>query len=218
MYKLLTILTITIIFSNTAVAEVTKSVGDINKGKALSVTCIGCHGVDGNSPSNAFPKIAGQHSSYIVKQLQDFKSNKRQNGIMFGMVAALSEQDMLDLAQFYAAQTIKPNVAVGDKKLIALGKRLYRGGNHKNGTPACSSCHAPDGYGIKSAKFPVLAAQYASYTTAQLKAFRQYSINNKLSDDKKAYRGNDINNTMRQATAELSDVDIRALSQYIAGL
>ncbi len=217
---IITIFSTLLLISNSVIAQkvARDSIGNANKGKVLSATCIACHGVDGNSPSNAFPKIAGQRQRYLFKQLKDFKSSKRKNGIMLGIVAPLSEQDMLDLSAYFAKQKPKHNAAIGDEKLIAMGRDIYRGGNIKNNIPACSACHGPKGLGINSAKFPLLSLQYASYTTEQLKAFRQYYLNEKLSDDKKPYRDNDINKIMRQSASELSDTQIKALSQYIAGL
>ncbi len=219
MSKLAVIIFLLFVNNNTIAETVVKSdTGNADKGKVLSASCIGCHGTDGNSPTNAFPKIAGQHKTYLFKQLQDFKSSKRKNTIMLGMVASLSKQDMLDLSAYFAKQTPSHNASINDKKLITIGKNIYRGGDVKNNIPACSACHGPRGLGISSAKFPLLSMQYASYTASQLKAFRQYYLNEKLSDDKKPARDNDINKIMRQSASGLSDVQIKALSQYIAGL
>lgn len=194
--------------------------GDATRGKALSSTCVVCHGVDGNSPSDAFPKIAGQHVGYTFKQLKDFKSKKRNNAIMSGFVAALSEQDMKDLASYFAQQTSAPNVAKKDKDkdLIALGKRLYRGGHIKLGIPACAACHSPKGRGIAGAKFPKISAQHPAYTIAQLKAFRQAILNEQLSDNPQPARENDAQKMMRQISGKLTDKQINALAHYIATL
>lgn len=191
---------------------------DISRGKYLSKSCVSCHGINGNSPSDAFPKIAGQHASYLLKQLMDFKTKKRNHDLMSGIVAPLSKQDLTDLAAFYANQTPQANVAKKDPELIALAEKLYRGGNEKTGISACSACHSPDGKGIASAKFPALSFQHAAYTKTQLKAFRQASLNEKFSDNIKSARENDIDAIMRQVSKNLTDKEINALSEYIAGL
>lgn len=199
-------------------AHLFANVGNVAKGKTLSKGCIACHGVDGNSPSPAFPKIAGQHASYLLKQLKDFKSKTRDNVLMFAQVVALKEQDMRDLSAYFATQKIKANVAQADKELLALGRKLYKSGDAKSNMPACSACHGPQGNGIASAKFPQLNFQYAQYTSSQLKAFRQAILNQQLSDSPKPARTNDANKIMRQISGQLTDLQIKALSQYIAGL
>lgn len=201
-------------FSFTSVSQAANA----NKGKALAKTCAACHGKNGNSTSSAFPKIAGQHASYLLKQLQDFKTKKRNNALMAGIVAPLTQENMADLSAYFAKQTSTPNVAKKDNDMIALGEKLYRGGRLSGGIPACSACHSPKGEGIASAKFPALSAQHPAYTASQLKAFRQFSLNQQLSDSKKAARENDLNKMMRDIAAELTDIEINALAQYIAGL
>ena len=117
--------------------------GNAAAGKAKSQTCAACHGADGNSASADFPKLAGQHEEYLYKQLKQFKSGERPNAIMVGQVAGLSDQDMQDLAAFYASQTIKGGTA--DETKVELGKAIYRGGNTASGVPACMACHGPNG-------------------------------------------------------------------------
>ena len=214
------LLIISLLYSHSLLAKTDNEpkIGNANKGKILSKTCIGCHGIDGNSISDAFPKIAGQHSAYSLKQLKNFKNKKRFSPLMAGIVAPLTEENIADLSEFFASQAPKPTTVKQNDKLFTLGQKLYRGGNIQSGTPACSACHGPSGKGIASAKFPALALQHSAYTITQLKAFRQYSLNQKFSDSKKPARENDLNKIMRQATAHLTDIEIKALAHYIATL
>ncbi len=190
--------------------------GDANQGKAKSVTCVACHGVDGNSMVANFPKIAGQGESYLFKQLQDFKSGARKDATMAGMVAPLSAQDMQNLSAYYAAQNTKQGVAKKSAN-IALGQKLYNGGDSAKGVTACAACHGPQGEGVPSAAFPALASQHAAYTAKQLKDFRQVSINAQIGDTKPS-RVNDDRQMMVEFTKNLTNEDIDALAQYIAGL
>jgi len=179
--------------------------GDAAKGRPIAESvCAACHGVDGNSPIPVNPNLAGQHPSYIYKELVDFKAGRRKNAAMTPMVASLSEADMHNLAAYFAAQ--KPaSAAATDRALATAGQRIYRGGNSDTGLPACSGCHSPDGAGIP-AQYPRLAGQHGDYTVAQLQAFR--------SGD----RSNDANAMMRTIAGRLSDKDMAALAQYITGL
>ena len=179
--------------------------GNAAAGKDKSAMCAGCHGADGNSPADAFPKLAGQHEGYLAKQLADFKAAKDRNDpTMLGMVAALTEQDMADLSAFYAGQSVKAGIA--DEKQVALGKAIYQGGNMASGVPACMGCHAPNGAGNPGAKFPALQGQHAKYTAKQLVDFR---------DNK---RKNDAGKMMRNVALRMTNEEIEAVSQYIAGL
>ncbi len=178
--------------------------GDKSAGKAKSAVCAGCHGVDGNSTNPEWPKLAGQHEDYIVKQLQEFKSKVRDNATMYPQAAALSDQDMADLAAYFASQTPKPGIA--DEKVVKLGETLFRGGSSASGLPACTGCHGPNGAGNPLAKFPSLAGQHATYTANQLKAFRA------------GVRANDAGKMMRMISTRLTDPEIEALAQYISGL
>ncbi|QKQ24265.1 cytochrome c4 [Candidatus Ruthia endofausta] len=190
--------------------------GDVVKGKVTAVTCVACHGVQGNSVVATFPKLAGQGEGYLLKQLQDFKSNVRQDAIMKGTVAPLTESDMENLAAYFSKQTITQGVASKNAN-IALGERLYRGGNKEKGVTACIACHGPIGTGIPSAKFPALVSQHAAYITKQLIAFRQDAHNVQM-DTNAAERNNDYEGMMRNITKYLSNKEIEAVSQYIAGL
>ena len=179
--------------------------GNAAAGKAKVATCAGCHGADGNAPADSFPKLAGQHAGYIAKQLADFKAAKDRNDpTMSAMTAALSKQDMLDIAAFYASQTGKAGMA--DEKQVELGKAIYRGGNMSTGVAACMGCHSPSGAGNPGAKFPSLKGQFAAYTAKQLRLFR---------DGK---RSNDAGKMMRNVAARMSNAEIDAVSQFIAGL
>ncbi|HVJ25194.1 MAG TPA: c-type cytochrome [Burkholderiales bacterium] len=171
--------------------------------------CAACHAGDGNSTAPANPKIAGQISEYLHKQLVDFKAQggkkpARESPIMTGMVANLSDADMKGLATFYSGQQLKP-AAASDKSLAALGQKLWRGGNAANGVPACAGCHGPAGAGMP-AQYPRVAGQYAEYIAAQLKAFRDGT------------RANDPNGMMRGVTARMTEREMRAVAEYAAGL
>ena len=187
--------------ANEAVAPAAKP--DLAKGEAsYGAVCAACHGVDGNSAISANPKLAQQHPDYIVKQLQEFKSGKRANAIMMGMSAALSEQDMKNIAAWLATKAAKKGFAK-DKELVTLGERIYRGGIADRQIAACAGCHSPTGAGIPS-QYPRLAGQHADYAVAQLTAFRDGVRKN--------------NTQMTQVAAKLNDREIKAVSDYIAGL
>ncbi len=183
---------------------------DLAKGKQIaSQVCVACHAADGNSVIPANPKLAGQIPEYLLKQLRDFKSEggkpaRRQNPIMNGMVATLSDADMRSLAAYFGSQTLRPAVAQ-DKELAAQGQKLYRGGDAATGVPACAGCHGPSGAGIPI-EFPRLGGQFSEYVEAQLKAF------------KSGARANDPNEMMRTIAARMSDQQIKAVAQYVAGL
>lgn len=187
-----------------SVASNTFAAGNPAAGKAKSQTCAACHGADGNSMNADFPKLAGQHEEYLYKQLMEFKSGKRANAIMAGQVAGLSEQDMMDLAAYYASQTVKAGTA--DETKVAAGEAIYRGGNAASGVAACMACHGPNGAGNPQAKFPALAGQHAKYTKAQLMAFA------------KGDRANDAGHMMRNVAAKMTEAEMDAVAEYIAGL
>ncbi len=178
--------------------------GDPEKGKTLSQTCAACHSVDGNSVSPIWPKLAGQHAEYIVKQLQDFKDGKRVNAQMAPMVASLSDEDMADIAAYFAIQNIKPGSA--KPELIESGQQIYRAGDAEAGIPACMACHGPAGAGNPGAKYPALGGQHAEYTVIQLKAFKSEE------------RSNDEANVMRDIAGPMTNTQIEAVSAYIQGL
>lgn len=183
---------------------------DIAKGRQTSAQiCAACHAIDGNSVLAANPKLAGQIPEYLTKQLLDFKPRsgkkaERDNAIMAGMVATLSEADMRNVSAYYAQQKLKAFVA-RDKDLAAAGQKLYRGGNSETGVAACAGCHGPTGAGIPS-QFPRVSGQFPEYIEAQLIAFRAKT------------RANDPNGMMRGVAARMTDQEIKAVAEYVAAL
>ncbi len=210
-----TVILMSIIFA--AFSSVSFASGDAEAGQAKAAVCMGCHGADGNSLMAMYPKIAGQGEGYLIKQLQDFKSGARPSAMMAGFVATLSEDDMSDLAAHFSSQTVSENTAKADAETIELGRKIYVGGKKDTQTMACIACHGPKGLGIPSANFPAVGAQYAEYTTQQLIAFRQSSINLQTGSSDLA-RENDYEGMMRNVAKSLTNVEIEALAQYIAGL
>ena len=183
---------------------------DLAKGEQLAKqVCVACHAADGNSVAPANPKLAGQHTNYLYKQLTNFKAQggkkaARENALMAGMVANLSDLDMRALAAYYAAHKLKP-AAASDKDLAALGQKIWRGGIADKNVAACAGCHGPGGAGIPG-QYPRLAGQFAEYVDAQLKLFRAGG------------RANDPNGMMRGVAARMSDEEIKAVAEYTAGL
>lgn len=180
--------------------------GSAKAGKAKSAVCAACHGADGNGISPQFPKLAGQNARYIYEQLKLFKSGKRSNAIMSAQAAALSEQDMKDLAVYFAAQKIKPGV-VPDIELAQLGAKIYHGGLPEFDVPSCAGCHGPAGLGNPAAAYPRISGQYAQYIVKELKAYRAGTRGD--------YPHAEI---MHGVTRGLSDHDIEALAAYVTGL
>jgi cytochrome c553 len=197
--RLLTVLAL-LCLANLAGAE-----GSVEAGQQKAATCAACHGPDGNSLNPEWPSLAGQNARYLEDALKSFRpGGSRENVLMLGQVAALSDQDMADLAAFYASQTRAPRTA--DPALIAAGERLYRGGNKDRGIGACIACHGPQGMGNPQAAYPALAGQHANYTAAQLRAYASQS------------RKSDPNQMMRNTAAMLSEEEILAVASYIQGL
>jgi cytochrome c553 len=201
-----------------AVATPAMAAGDAEAGEAKAAPCAACHGQAGNAAIPTYPKLAGQGEEYLVKQLQDFKSGAHNNAIMAGQVANMSEQDMQDIAAYYAKQTAEAGQANPD--LVAQGERLYRGGDMANNIPACSGCHGPAGQGMDAAMYPHLAGQNAQYTEDQLKAFRAAGRNDL--GDAVIKRTNDGSaeepGMMQTIAAEMSDTQIKAVASFISGL
>ena len=192
------------VFSAFAAGDAPKAAKpDLVKGEAtFTAVCAACHNADGNSSIAANPKLAQQHPEYLVKHLQEFKSGKRNNAIMKGFASALSDDDMRNVAYWLASKPAKAGFAK-DKDLVAMGERIYRGGIADRQIAACAGCHSPNGAGIP-AQYPRLSGQHADYTVAQLNSFRSGS------------RANSIQ--MTQVAAKLNDKEIKAVSDYIAGL
>ncbi len=176
---------------------------DLAKGEAsYSQVCVACHAADGNSMIPENPKLAQQHPEYLVKQLEEFKSGKRASAVMQGFASMLSVEDMKNIGWWLASKPAKDGFAK-DKDLVALGERIYRGGIADRSIAACAACHSPNGAGIPS-QYPRLSGQHADYTATQLKAFRDGARTNSAQ--------------MTGVAAKLNDREIRAVSDYIAGL
>jgi cytochrome c553 len=176
---------------------------DLAKGQAISTNvCAACHTADGTRGAPANPIIAGQHPEYLAKQLAEFKAGKRQNPVMQGMAATLSEEDMRNVAAFYASKQAKPGAAK-NKATVLAGEKIYRGGIGTKAVPACAGCHSPNGAGLP-AQYPRLGGQHGDYIEAQMKAFRAGTRANSPQ--------------MTAIAANMSDKEIAAVSDYIAGL
>ncbi|RMA82178.1 c-type cytochrome [Umboniibacter marinipuniceus] len=190
--------------------------GDASAGESKSAVCAACHGADGNSVNPAWPKIAGQGEKYLLKQLRDVKSGERNIPEMTGIVANMTDQDFQDLAAYYAAGTMQlSGASADDAELLAEGEALFRGGDLERGVAACIGCHSPTGLGNAPAGFPRLSGQHADYVATQLHAFRTGA------DDptNSSARTNDGDSRiMRDVAGMLSDRQIRALANYIAGV
>ena len=178
--------------------------GDAEAGKAKSAVCAACHGADGNSTNVAWPSLAGQHATYLYKQLKDFKEGRRQDASMAGMVAALSDQDMKDLAAYFESQRAKP--VAFDGELIADGESIYRGGITETHVAACMGCHSPSGEGNGPAGWPSLKGQHPEYLVQQLQKFKDGS------------RANDAGKMMRNVVVRMSDMEMKSVAAYIAGI
>jgi cytochrome c553 len=198
-----------------AVASPVRAEGDAAAGQAKAVTCAACHGVDGNSFNPEWPSLAGQHPDYLAKQLLAFKACganpadpaacTRNNVVMMGQVMALTDQDIKDLSAYFARQKATPRTA--DPALVASGERLYRGGSKSSDVPACIACHGPTGRGNLIAGWPSVAGQHATYTAAQLTAYRS-----------KQRTTDGDTQMMRNVASRLTDDEIRAVASYIQGL
>ena len=172
--------------------------------KIVTNICIACHGIDGNSPLPANPNLSGQHAGYITKQLMQFKNGERDNAVMKGMVANLTEQDMINLGSYFEQQ--KQNLLFAKSNgENSLGEKIYRSGVASKGLPACASCHGPAGHGIPDL-YPRLNSQHAVYTISQLNAFRLET------------RMNDNAMMMRTIAQKLTDKEMNAVADYIQGL
>jgi len=180
--------------------------GNAESGRAKSATCAACHGADGNSATPDWPSLAGQHPSYIVRQLKAFKSGDRQNVTMMPFAQMLSDQDVLDVATYFSMQ--KPTPKGADPALVSLGQQIYRGGVPERGIAACIACHGPGGHGNAFAAYPRIGGQHSAYVAKTLK---EYASGDRRSDV-------EVNQMMRNVAALLLDDEIRALSSYVQGL
>lgn len=184
--------------------SISLNAASIEAGKTKSALCAGCHGQDGNSINGVWPKLAGQHATYLAKQLREFKDGTRQDPVMKGMVAALSEADMADISAYFASQTIKGGAFNAD--LVAKGESIYRGGITETSVPACIGCHSPTGAGNGPAAFPSLKSQHPEYIVMQLTKF------------KNGTRSNDSGKMMQNVSKRMLESEMQAVAAYIAGL
>ena len=198
------VVVIVAVFIGSVMPQLTLAQGDAAAGQAKSALCATCHGNDGNSELAVNPKLAGQNASYMVKQLMDFKSGVRPSPTMAAMVLSLSDQDMQDIAAWYASQQV--TLGGAEPAALELGASLYRAGNKELTVAACSACHSPTGQGNAPAGFPALGGQHAEYTLQQLKDFRS------------GVRQNDTSSMMRSIVERLTDRELEALASYISGL
>jgi cytochrome c553 len=182
-----------------------QAAGDPEAGKVKSASCAACHGADGNSVNPQWPKLAGQHESYLIRQLGYFKDGERENSTMSGMVANLSEQDIEDLAAYYASQ--EPTIGAADPTLVEFGEKIYRSGNAESGVAPCMGCHEPNGVGNPAAAWPALRGQHATYVEGQLHGFAS------------GKRVNENARKMMQILASrMTNREIRSVASYIQGL
>lgn len=186
------------------ITGVANAAGDAAAGQGKTAVCAACHGADGNSAIANFPKLAGQNATYLVKQLHDIKSGNRNIVEMTGLLDAMSDQDLEDIAAYFASKKVQGGKVAQDQ--LELGQQIYRAGLAAKGVPACTACHGANGQGIVSAGYPALSGQHADYTAKQLKDFRVSA------------RNQDPQAMMRDIAAKLSDVEIKAVSSYIQGL
>jgi cytochrome c553 len=201
-----------ILFSALTSLAAHAEVGKIDPAKAKQTAeqvCAACHLADGNSTNPQYPKLAGQHQEYLLKQLRNFKSVagkpvERNNAVMLGMATPLTDDDMKGLAVYFSQQKLKPDAAK-NKETLMLGQKLWRAGDASKGLPACAGCHGPNGLGIP-AQYPRLQGQFAEYVEAQLKSFRL------------GERANDPNGMMRAVASRMTDAEIKAVADYTAGL
>lgn len=182
--------------------------GSVEAGKIKSNVCTPCHNADGNSAVPAWPKIAGQSEKYLVEQLKEYRKGTggtRHNPVMYGIVQALTDQDIADLAAYFESQ--KPSPGAAKEAGLSLGEKIYRGGNLKTGVPGCGpSCHGARGEGNIAAGFPALSGQHADYVIEQLKAF------------KSGARANGPNGIMRDIAKRMTEEEIQAVGNYVSGL
>jgi len=178
--------------------------GDAEEGRVKAATCAACHGQNGNSENPLWPKLAGQHAYYIEKELHDFQNEKRTDPSMSAMAMGLSDIDIENVAAFFASQPVTIEAA-GESK-VALGEKLYRGGNADSAVPACMACHGPTGAGNSPARFPQVGGQHAAYLAKALNDFKAGS------------RSNDKQDMMRDIAGRMTAEEIEAVASYMSGL
>ena len=199
---------------------------DLKAGEEKAMVCVACHGPGGVSANPDWPSLAGQGQKYIEKQLKDFKSGERPNMVMQPQAGMLSDEDIVNVAAYFAAQTPPQATTEGagdnPEELLALGEALYRGGDMSKNVPACMACHGPTGAGIEPAAFPRISGQHAKYTRTQLDAFRTSAlIDEQASETDRAslvVRANDPNGMRRDVAEKLTPKQSEAVARYMQGL
>lgn len=186
------------------ITGVAHAAGDPAAGQQKTAVCAACHGADGNSIAPNFPKLAGQNENYLLKQLKEIKGGVRTVPEMTGLLDAMSEQDLADIAAYFASKSVQIGQAAADQ--VAAGEAIYRAGVAEKGLAACTACHAPNGQGNNAAGFPALTGQSATYIESTLKKFAAGD------------RSNDPSGMMRDIAVKMSDAEIKAVAQYIQGL
>ncbi len=181
--------------------------GDIENGKLKSASCAACHGDNGVSANPVWPKLAGQNAKYLASQLYEFRKGSdgnRNNAVMYGIAAVLSDDDIEDLSAYY--ESLDKSIGTVNDDYLIQGQNMYRGGNLEYNIQACMACHGPNGQGNSLAGIPMLSGQHSEYIYSQLKNFQ---------NDK---RSNDHNKMMRNIVSRMSDKEMKAVSEYIEGL
>jgi cytochrome c553 len=197
------VVTITLLISFSSLPV--QAAGDPVAGKEKASQCASCHGADGNSINPEWPKLAGQHADYLVKQLQYFEQGERENVTMKPMASVLDAQGRVDVSAYYASQKVSPGKA--DPELVELGQRIYRSGNPESGVAPCMGCHGPNGAGNPAALYPALRGQHAKYIEGQLHGFAG------------GKRANENAKKMMQILASrMTNLEMRAVASYIQGL
>lgn len=186
------------------ISGVAHAAGDAAAGQAKTAVCAACHSADGNSMVGNFPKLAGQNETYLLKQLRDIKAGNRTVVEMTGLLDALSEQDLADIAAYFSSKKVAIGQAAKDQ--VAAGEAIYRAGVADKGLAACTACHGPNGKGVAAAGFPALSGQHATYVESTLKKFAA------------SERNNDPAAMMRDIAAKLSEAEMKAVAQYVQGL
>jgi len=219
------LLAVSISLALTSASSILHAEGNIAAGKEKAASCASCHGENGNSMVSTFPKLAQQHSSYLQKQLHAFKDGTRNDPMMSAMALALTDEDMVDISAYYAAQKISENTlpvmdSANEEKepaaekttdskdtmsdIIAQGSNLYRNGDLASEVSACIACHGSSGEGNKPASFPALKSQHADYL---IKA---------LNDFKSGARSNNPENIMHMIAKKMTAEEIKAVSYRIS--
>jgi len=183
---------------------VAHAAGDAAAGQAKTAVCTACHSADGNSVVGNFPKLAGQGEKYLLKQLNEIKSGARMVPEMTGLLTNLNDQDLADIAAFYASKKVQLGQAAADQ--VELGQTIWRAGVPEKGVAACTACHGPTGQGIDSAAYPALSGQHAQYVESTLNKFA------------KGERNNDPAQMMRDIAGKMSEAEMKAVAQYVQGL